>query len=69
MGYPLFSARADANTLRLIVTGTIGSGTIARIHVPDTRQASSYAASINQVAVRSSYAQRDPVSYVITLAP
>lgn len=69
VGYPLFSARPDANTVTIIVTGTIGSGAIARIHVPDSRQASRYAASIGQVAARSTYAQREPVSYAITLAP
>lgn len=69
VGYAVFTARAGAETLRLIVTGNLGSGPIARIHIPDSRLVSRYSAKIGQVAVRATYAQRDPVSYSASLLP
>ena len=69
IGYTLYTAPAGPNTLRLIATGNVGSGTIARIHVPDARQASRYVTSIDQVAARSTYAQRDQAQYSVSLAP
>jgi hypothetical protein len=67
--YSIYSARIDPNTLRIIVTGNLVSGTIARIRIADDREASRYSVTINQVATRSSYAQRDPGSYSLSLAP
>jgi hypothetical protein len=67
-GYTLYSAAAGAST-RFIATGNVGSGTIARIHVPDVRLASRYVASIDQAAARLTYAQRDLAHYRVTLVP
>jgi hypothetical protein len=64
-----YSAQLDANTLRVVVTGNLSSGTIACVRIPDVTQASRYVAAINQVATRSTYALRDPGLYSITLAP
>jgi hypothetical protein len=69
IGYSVYSARIDPNTLRIIVTGNLVSGTIARIRIADNREASRYSATINQVAARASYAQRNPASYSLSLAP
>jgi hypothetical protein len=69
VGFPVYSARVDANTLRIIVTGELGSGPVARIRIADGRQLSRYTATINQVAVRATYLQRDPSSYSLTLSP
>jgi hypothetical protein len=69
VGHGLFSARVDPTTLRVVVTGNLSSGIIARIRIPDGRQASLYSAAIGQVALRSTYAQRDPAGYTIALAP
>jgi hypothetical protein len=69
IGYSVYSGRIDPNTLRIIVTGNLVSGTIARIRIADNREASRYSATINQVAARSSYAQRNPASYSLSLAP
>jgi hypothetical protein len=67
--FPVYSARVDPNTLRVIVIGHLASGTIARIHVADNRQTSRYSAVINQVAVRTTHAQRDPSGYSVSLDP
>jgi hypothetical protein len=63
IGYGVYTARAGTGTLRLIVTGDLGGGPIARIHVPDPRQAPFYTAKVVQVAARRTYAQRDPAAY------
>ncbi|MGH7508403.1 MAG: hypothetical protein ACREMZ_02905 [Gemmatimonadales bacterium] len=68
-GYRVYSMQLDPNTLRLIVAGRLGSGTIVRLSIPDVRQASRYVASIGQVAARSSYVQRDPTGYTVSLLP
>jgi hypothetical protein len=68
-GHQVYSARVDANTLRVVVMGDLGSGTLATIYIADTRLASGYSATVNQVAARGSYAQRDPASYSLSLSP
>jgi hypothetical protein len=68
-GHSIYSARIDANTLRVIVTGALGSGPVARIRIPDHRQMSGYSVIVNQAAARSSYQQRDPAGYSLTMAP
>jgi hypothetical protein len=68
-GHQIYSARLDSKTLRLIVTGDVASGTIATIYLADMRLASSYSATVNQVAARGSYAQHDAASYTLTLSP
>jgi hypothetical protein len=66
-GYTTFSHRSDPTTLRIIVAGTVVSGTIARLWVPDERQIGRYSVTLDQAAARGSYVQRDPASYQITL--
>jgi hypothetical protein len=68
-GYSVYSAQIDANTLRVIVTGALGSGSLARLHIPNNRQNSGYSATVNQVAARATYQPRDPTSYSVTLEP
>ena len=63
------TAQIDANTLRVVITGNLGAGAIARVRIADLTQASRYSAAVNQVAARSTYVQRDPGQYSITLAP
>jgi hypothetical protein len=66
-GFSVYSARVDPNTLRIIVIGNLGSGTIARLRIADDRQLSRYSAAIAQVAARATYAQRDPAGYSVSL--
>lgn len=69
VGYTIYTARQGPETLRLIVTGDLGSGPLARIHVPDSRLASRYSARVSQVASRVTYIQRDPASYSVGVLP
>ena len=63
------SVQIDANTLRVVITGNLRAGAIARVRIADITQASRYTAAVNQVAARSTYVLRDPGPYSITLAP
>lgn len=47
-----------AGSARVLVTGQIASGTVARIRVPDINKATGYQALIGQVAERGNYALR-----------
>jgi hypothetical protein len=68
VGFRIYSIRA-ADSVNFIVTGSLGSGPVARIHIPDGRLASRYSAKVSQVAARVSYTPRDPATYSITLQP
>jgi hypothetical protein len=63
----VYSAEMAPNTTRVVVTGKLGSRSIARIRVADMSQAFRYSATINQVAVRPSYQLLEPGQYAITL--
>jgi hypothetical protein len=67
-GFRLYSAQISPTSLRVVVAGDLRAGTIARIHIADGRKLSQYSATIDQVAARGSYAQRDPVSYSLVVA-
>jgi hypothetical protein len=64
----VYTAQIDPNTLRVVVIGNLSAGTIARVRIADLSQAAEYSAAITQVAVRSTYAPRDPALYPVTLA-
>jgi hypothetical protein len=68
-GYTLYSYRPDGNTMEIIVTGQINSGAIARLYIGNERLTPQYSARVMQAAARSSYTQRDPGAYGLTLAP
>ena len=67
-GYRLYIAQSSPGMLRVVVAGDLRAGTIARIHIADERKLSQYSATIEQVAARGSYAQRDPVSYSLSVS-
>ena len=67
--YTVYSASVSADTLKLILIGSLVSGSIARIHISDSRQALRYIARIGQVAARGTYGQRDPTRYAVRLQP
>jgi len=69
IGYQIYSARPAPETLKLIITGNLAGGPIARIHISDLRQASRYDVSLDQVAARVTYAQHDPAEHAISLLP
>jgi hypothetical protein len=67
VGHAVYSARPDANTLRIIVAGDLTSGTIARIRIPDRDQAARYSIRVSDVASRATHVERDPAAYGMSL--
>jgi hypothetical protein len=63
----LYINRIDANTVRVILVGNVGSGRVGRVYLSDERRIPLYSTSINQVAARGSYQQRDPAGYALAL--
>jgi hypothetical protein len=45
----------NANTAFVVVTGTVRTGTVARIHVPDVSRAAQYTATVQAVAQKGTY--------------
>lgn len=68
-GYQIYTAQPDTMTTRILVTGDIGAGEVVRIHVPDTRTAAAYHATIAQAASRTTFAQRALTGYSLAVAP
>jgi len=68
-GLTVYSHRPDPSTLEIILTGSLVSGTVARLWLPDERQIPRYSARVNQAAARGSYIQRDPTTYRLTVEP
>jgi hypothetical protein len=68
-GFGIYSSRADATTLRVIITGPVASGSVAEVHIPDSRAASLYSVSVQQVAARATYALSDPALVTASLSP
>jgi hypothetical protein len=66
-GHAVYSARPDGNTLRVILTGKLSSGIIARIRIPDRDRASHYTVTIQQTATLD-HLERDPAGYTMHLA-
>jgi hypothetical protein len=67
-GYRIYTSKTNGGMTRVVVTGELRAGVIARIHIADGRRLGQYSATIDQVAARGSYAQRDPVSYSLIVA-
>jgi hypothetical protein len=68
-GFSTFSSRLSASLERVIVTGTLTSGVVARIHVPDVNARGGYRTTVQQVADGSTFALRDTTGYRLALRP
>src|SRR5690348_10421535 len=52
---------------RFVVAGNIVGGVVAKIHVPDVNDHASYTATIEQIAVRNTFAQRALTGYSVAV--
>jgi hypothetical protein len=68
-GYTLASAGTGTSTVRVVLTGSVSSGLVAQISVPDTRKAGSYLISVDQAAARGTYAIQNVSGYLIQVVP
>ena len=64
----IFFASTGTNTFRVMVGGTIGDGPVVRFWMPDRRNVAQYAATLEQAAVRSTYAQQNISGYSLSIA-
>lgn len=62
------SYAAVSTYTRIVVSGNLTDGPVAYLFVPDTREISSYVATVEQVAVKATNAQRALAGYTITAA-
>ncbi len=67
--YLVESAPLTAGITRIVVVGTITSGPVARISIPDMSQASQYYGLVEQVADRGSFALLSVAGYSVSIAP
>ena len=66
---PVIAAHAVTDSLwHVVVGGSVTTGPVARIWVPDTRAVSRYSGSVLQVVVRTSNAQRSAAGYAVVAA-
>ena len=57
----------NTNTAFMVVTGTLRSGTVARIHVPDVNRAAQYVATVQAVAQKGSYQLQATTGYGVAV--
>jgi hypothetical protein len=69
--FPVIAVETVNDSLwHVAVGGNIGTGVVARIWVPDTREVNQYTGTVLEVVVRTTYAQRSQSGYaVIAAAP
>lgn len=67
--YLVESAPLADGITRIVVVGTITTGPVARISIPDMSQASQYFGLVEQVADRGSFALLSVAGYSVTIAP
>jgi hypothetical protein len=65
----VYTAKIDANTTRVVVAGSLTSGPIARFRIADMTHAGLYSVELNELAVRLTYARREPQGYTVSVAP
>jgi len=64
--FPLIASHVTSDSLwHVVVGGSIGTGTVAKVWVPDTRLASHYTGTVLEVVVRTTNAQRPATGYAI----
>jgi hypothetical protein len=66
-GQQISYASPYAGTTRIIVAGTLATGDLFKIHVPDLAASTSYTASILQVADKVTFALIEVASYSLTI--
>ena len=67
LGYRTEPSPDATRPVRLVVSGALADGKLARIWVPDRTRASDYSASVLEAAARHSYELRDVADYRVTV--
>lgn len=67
-GYQIAS-NSDGRGTHVMIVGSVTSGVLATLHVPDVSRASAYVVTVEQVADRDSFGLLDPARYQVTVGP
>lgn len=67
LGYRTETSSHGATPVRVVVSGALADGKLARIWVPDRTRASDYSVTALEAAARNTYALRDVADYRITV--
>ena len=67
LGYRTETSSHGATPVRLVVSGALADGKLARIWVPDRTRASDYSVTVLEAAARGTYALQDVADYRITV--
>jgi hypothetical protein len=67
LGYRTEASRDATTPLRVVVSGALADGKLARIWVPDRTRASDYSASVVEAAARHTYELRGVADYRVTV--
>lgn len=59
--------KTGSTTAALVVTGTLRTGAVARVWVPDVAKANQYTATVQAVAARGTYAVRETAGYSVVV--
>ena len=66
--FNMFTTANASNSQSAIITGSITGGAVATFWVLERDNASSYTATVQQAAVRSTYAQQSTTGYSLSIA-
>jgi len=67
LGYGVYQGQIGPQAYRVIVSGDIVSGPVARLWLPDRNKLAPYTLSIEQVATRVTYQQQPSDGYLLRL--
>jgi hypothetical protein len=67
LGYRTEASPDGRAPVRLVVSGALADGKLARIWVPDRTRASDYSATVVEAAARGTYALRDVAEYRVSV--
>jgi hypothetical protein len=63
------ASNSDGRGTHVMIVGSVTSGVLATLHVPDVSRASAYVVTVEQVADRDSFGLLDPARYQVTVGP
>lgn len=66
-GYVVTSSTDDAGT-HILIVGSMASGTLAQLHVPDVSHAAQYVVTVEQVADGTTFVLLDPEPFHVRVA-
>jgi len=66
-GFTAYLHRQSTGLIKVVLIGTVTGGSLATVHVPDTKKAASYSATVVAVANNSTFASMVPSQFPVTL--